>query len=68
MTNIFYKYTTEQLKDFVDPNKCLDWPADFREWITEDMAYEVFDSWVENHDEEDFYNLAQSVLFGIIGE
>jgi hypothetical protein len=68
MTDILDKYTKEQLKDFVNSDKCIPWPDDFREWITEDMAYEVFDRWCEGHDDDDFYDLAKSILSDILDE
>jgi len=60
--HILTKYTHEQLKDFLDLNKKIDWPDDFYEWITQQMAYDVFENWAINHDDQDYYELANNIL------
>lgn len=54
------KYTIEQIKTIVNSND--EWPSDIHEWMMDQMAHEVFDNWVNNHDDEDFINLANELL------
>ena len=60
--DILAQYSREQLKDFLDLDKKIDWLDDFYEWITQQMAYDVFENWAINHDDQDYYELANNIL------
>ena len=39
-----------------------EWPDDVYEWMTGQMAYEVFDQWVRDNNPEDYTRLANSIV------
>lgn len=63
MNNILEKYSKEQLIEFVNNNNGdVDWPDDFKEWMKEQMAYELYDRLVNSGDEDQFDYLARDII------
>jgi hypothetical protein len=63
MNNILEKYSKEQLTKFVTGNGDFDWPDDFKEWMKESMAYELYDRWINAlSNEDEFDSLAKEVV------
>lgn len=63
--NILEKYSKEQLKNFVnwsEPGVNSDWPDDFRDWMKEQMAYELYDRLVNSGDTVQFDYLAKDII------
>jgi len=60
MTDILDKYSIQQIKDIINGED--KWPDDVYEWMTSQMAYEVFDQWVRDNNPEDYTRLANSIL------
>lgn len=60
MTDILDKYSIQQIKDIINGED--KWPDDVYEWMTSQMAYEVFDQWVSDNLPEDYVRLANSIL------
>lgn len=60
MTDILDKYSIQQIKDIINGDD--EWPDDVYEWMTSQMAYEVFDQWVSDNNPEDYTRLANSIV------
>ena len=62
MDNILEKYSKEQLKNWTEPDGNSDWPDDFRDWMKEQMAYELYDRLVNSGDTVQFDYLAKDII------
>lgn len=60
MEDILNKYSIQQIKDIINGDD--EWPDDVYEWMTDQMAHEVFDQWVSDNNPEDYTRLANSIV------
>lgn len=59
MSSIFDTYSPYQLRQiFREKN----WPEDFRDWIHQEIAYELLDSWLESVDDASYNDKVRSII------
>lgn len=57
--NIFDKYTAAELRTIF---KQKHWPEDFKNYIHEEIANELLDSWLESVDDDSYKERARSIV------
>ena len=61
MKNIFDHYSAHELRQiFLDKDN--EWPEDFRNWIHEEIANELLDSWLENVDPDIYDEKVKGII------
>ena len=59
MSSIFDSYSPYQLRQiFREKN----WPEDFRNWINQEIATELLDSWLESVSEETYTDTVRNII------
>ncbi len=61
MDNIFDDYTPAQLREiFRDPTE--EWPDDFAKYMSEQVAYDLFDRWFEQTDDKEYRDRVKDII------
>ena len=61
MSNIFDNYPPYQLRQiFLDKDN--EWPEDFKQFIHEEIAYELLDSWLETVDSDVYDEKVRDII------
>lgn len=57
--NIFDEHTAYQLRQIFSEKE---WPKEFKDWIHEQIAYDLLDSWLETADEDTYKEKAREIV------